>query len=274
MSSILKALRKIEDEKRADKHAAPDLMSDQGLAPVRPKRVKPLLAGVVLGAMIVGGVFLWSSREGATVSESQPVILPMRDVAVSSSAQGGGDASNIAPVVGPASSNESLPTIVPSERSLKELAEASRVSVVTLPPQPVTTAGSSNAAALKPATKPATQPAVTSPAKPEVMPVEVMQNLSAAAVKADKSENTLQVMPPVVKVAIARKISAGLPGDVSLQVTEIFFQDDSVNSMAVVNDLPVMVGTQIDSAVVVEIRPDAVFFEIDSATYEVRQSNP
>jgi hypothetical protein len=65
-----------------------------------------------------------------------------------------------------------------------------------------------------------------------------------------------------------------LPDGISLLVSEIFYQQDSANSMAVVNDLPVMVGSQVDSAVVAEILPDSVVFKIGDKTYAVDQSNP
>ena len=67
----------------------------------------------------------------------------------------------------------------------------------------------------------------------------------------------------------APTVSSELPDGISLLVTEIFFQKDSDNSMAVVNDLPVMIGTYVDSAVVTEIRPDRVLFKLGGKTYTV-----
>jgi len=66
---------------------------------------------------------------------------------------------------------------------------------------------------------------------------------------------------------------AMLPDGISLIVTEIFYQD-AVNSMAVVNDLPVMVGSHIDSAVITAIDVDRVLFEIDGNVYAVSASQP
>jgi hypothetical protein len=65
-----------------------------------------------------------------------------------------------------------------------------------------------------------------------------------------------------------------LPKGLILQVTEIFYQDDSANSMAVVNDLPVMVGTQVESAVVSEIQPDRVIFKVGDKTYSIAGVKP
>ena len=60
-----------------------------------------------------------------------------------------------------------------------------------------------------------------------------------------------------------------LPEGVLLKVSETFYYDDPANSMAVVNDLPVMIGTFVDSAVVQEIHSDKVVFKIDAQTYDV-----
>jgi general secretion pathway protein B len=64
-----------------------------------------------------------------------------------------------------------------------------------------------------------------------------------------------------------------LPDGIRLSVTEIFYQD-AVNSMAVVNDLPVMVGSHVDAAVVTEILTDRVLFEIDGKVYSVSVPHP
>ena len=65
-----------------------------------------------------------------------------------------------------------------------------------------------------------------------------------------------------------------LPVGTSLKVTEVFYQDDPANSMAVVNDLPVMIGTFVDSAVVLEIRSDKVVFKIGDDSYDVPVTPP
>ena len=74
MSSILKSLRKIEEEKRGAVRAAPDLRVDQGFAPAKSKQLLPLLTGLALGAVIVGLFFLWSPGPTAPVVKDQPQI--------------------------------------------------------------------------------------------------------------------------------------------------------------------------------------------------------
>ena len=59
MSSILKALRKLEEEKRGGKLEAPDLRVDQGQSAAVGKSLLPLIVGVVLGALVVGLIFFW-----------------------------------------------------------------------------------------------------------------------------------------------------------------------------------------------------------------------
>ena len=63
MSSILKALRKIEEEKRVANHAAPDLRMDQGNPGQKPRPYLPLAAGIALGAVCVSLFSLWLSSD-------------------------------------------------------------------------------------------------------------------------------------------------------------------------------------------------------------------
>jgi general secretion pathway protein B len=55
----------------------------------------------------------------------------------------------------------------------------------------------------------------------------------------------------------------------SLQLTGIVWQDDAASRMAIINDLPVMVGTVIEGAKVVEIHPDRVVLTADGKKTEL-----
>jgi general secretion pathway protein B len=203
MSSILKSLRKIEEEKRGAVRAAPDLRVDQGFAPAKSKQLLPLLIGLALGAVIVGLFFLWSPGSTAPVVKDQPQTK----------------------------TNEA-------------------VSATKQEPKP---------SAAGPAER------VVAPAKKEQKPdVPIVVSIPA---------KTIQTPPAVMVAATAPTVSSELPDGISLLVTEIFFQEDSASSMAVVNDLPVMIGTHVDSAVVTEIRPDRVLFTIDGKTYTFFATN-
>ena len=80
-------------------------------------------------------------------------------------------------------------------------------------------------------------------------------------------QNQLASEPPLLKKALdvpAPPKPLMLPANVNLKVAEIFYQEDPANRMAVVNDLPVMVGTPVEGALVQEIRPDHVIFRVNS----------
>ena len=246
MSSILKALRKIGEEKRVDQHAAPDLRLDQGLNSVASKPFLPLLTGIALGAVIVGLIFLWLQRGADPVVNAQLASEPKQVVAVERNTFDSAVRTNVSP------------TSNLSDQSLKDLAEVSKVSVVTLAPEPVTITASLNKVAPKPLYKPPVR---------QQKPEEISTPVS-------KSAATMQTPLEVAVVKTTSIEHSELPEGVSLTVAEIFYQDDNANSMAVVNDLPVMIGSHVDSAVVAEIRPDSVLFKIDDKSYVVAVSSP
>ncbi len=250
MSSILKALRKIEEEKRAASHAAPDLRSDQGGAAEKSRPLLLLSAGVALGAVFVGLLLLWLSSD-VTEIVTQTVSTP-RQAEVSGQTR--------PPVSAVPDERKSLTSIEsPSQNlNLNETADNSTLStLIKAEPVPV-----------KPEPVPVKPEPV--PVKPEPVPVKPEPVLVKPEPVLVKPEPVLvKPEPALVKPEPAREIFSDLPEGVSLQISEIFYQDDSASSMALVNDLPVMVGTLIDSAVVLEIRPDNVLFEIDGKVYVI-----
>ncbi|MGK2905326.1 MAG: AMIN domain-containing protein [Desulfuromonadales bacterium] len=368
MSSILKSLRKIEKEQRAARQTAPDLMHDQGLAPVKARPLLPLLAGIILGAMIVAGWGLWSSRETPPGVMTQPLPKPeeaapaaMQIPGIASSGQTGKSADS-------EPGADSLPKNDLSGQLAGQPGLFSRTSTVTLSPQTVTVAGSQDAAKAKPAVNESVNEVLLPRTVQVTQKTNVLRKISLSAGRAvvetdgkigefqyytlgdpnrlvvdlydskpafmersfsiddgfnqlrvgiyddktrlvfDAGENLLpnynveghaanilvtwgdvataplgvdtaaDATQSIAKAAVtvnARADQASvLPDGISLQVSEIFYQQDSASSMAVVNDLPVMVGSQVDSAVVTEIRPDSVVFAIGDRTYVVDQSNP
>lgn len=74
-------------------------------------------------------------------------------------------------------------------------------------------------------------------------------------------EAALPLKPVVAEEAVAE--------EATLFVSGIAYQDDSEARLAVVNDLPVMEGTAVDGATVMEIRPDRVLFSRNGETFEV-----
>jgi len=256
MSSILKALRKIEEEKRVASHAAPDLRMDQGLAEPKPRPLLPLIAGVALGSVCVGLFFLWSSSDFTEVA-SQPRRQPQAEAQVvvveSNQAE--------QPVIvleekGPVTPLSASPVPVVREKTPEKVVETSKIPEIILPAEAVP------AFLTTPEPVKTLEPPIAFEAQtktPKV--VKEAPKESMTSTRSSKPE------PLPVK-------AGSLPVGASLKVTEVFYQDDPANSMAVVNDLPVMIGTFVDSAVVLEIRSDKVVFKIGDDSYDVPVTPP
>jgi len=225
MSSILKALRKLEEEKRGGKLEAPDLRVDQGQSVAASKSLLPLIVGVVLGALIVGLVFFWP-----TGSIQKPeVVQNVTPTAVS-------------PVIEPPVASPQVVTDPPPAPQ-------------TAKPLQVTTAPAKPEASVAPVVS---EPVLSRPVRMIPAPADIAKPAASVEVVVQ------QELPPE---------TVALPDGIRLNVTEIFYQD-AVNSMAVVNDLPVMVGSHVDAAIVTEIRTDRVLFEIDGKVYPVSALQP
>lgn len=250
MSSILKALRKIEEQKRSVDHVAPDLTVDQGAVPVKTSPVLPLLTGVALGALVVAVTFLWLARDPADplVSPVQPPPAEQNHQAVTQPTTGQ-PGSTLPP---PATDSAAAPrSALPPDR----VGFSEKIPVVTLKPEPL---------AVAPRPRP-----VQAVAQPVTQPATPLGKAVKAAAASPVAE--AQTPPPAAAVVPQSPETAEWP---VLLVTEIFYQDDHLNSMAVVNDLPVMVGTQVDSAVVKEILPDSVVFTRGDKTLTVAVIRP
>ena len=270
MSSILKALRKVGEEKRSDRHAAPDLRLDQGLAPVKSRPFLPLLLGIALGAVIIGPIFLLAFKDSEPVAKVQPKttaqpITKDQPLAKSEEAvDAEKKAVNSTAIVDVSPINSAI------DQSRKDVVKPVKVPVVILSPDPVTT--------LEPviipesATTPVQEKIVKSVQATNV-PVK-KQTVTEAPVIIEKTPEIMQKPPELAVVNTLQAESSELPDGISLVVTEIFYNEDSTNSMAVINELPVMVGTYIDSAVVAAIQADSVLFVINGKSYVVAPSIP
>jgi general secretion pathway protein B len=225
MSSILKALRKLEEEKRGGKLEAPDLRVDQGQSVAVGKSLLPLIVGVVLGALVVSLVFFWPTgapQKPDLVQSVTPTVLP--------------------------------PVVEPPVASPQVVTDPPPASQTAKTPQ-VTTAPARPAASVAPVVS---EPVVSRPVRMSPAPADIAKPAAPVEVVVQ------QELPPE---------TVALPDGIRLNVTEIFYQD-AVNSMAVVNDLPVMVGSHVDAAVITEILTDRVLFEIDGKVYSVSVLQP
>jgi len=252
MSSILKALRKIEEEKRVASHTAPDLRMDQGKAETKPRPLLPLIAGVALGAVCVGLFFLWSSSDFHEVA-SQP--QPDVQVVV------GGSNQAVQPVIVPEETSlvmplSASPAPTAREKTPEKVVETSKIPEIILPAEPV----------------PAV-PTTSEPIKTLEPPIAFEAQVKSPKVVKDAPKESTTTTRASKHESLPVK-ARPLPDGVSLKVSDVFYQDDPANSMAVVNDLPVMIGTFVDSAVVLEIRSDKVVFKIGDDTYDVPVTPP
>jgi hypothetical protein len=245
MSSILKALRKIEEEKRVANHAAPDLRMDQGNSVKKPWPFFQLAAGVAVGAVCVGLLSFWFSAEVPVVVSlpvQQPVAVEVEGNLV------------IPPVVVAKEevlepSSEKPQTVSLQEPIIEPVAETVKVREVIMPVEAM--------------------PVISMQAEPKKQQPKIVPERKAPLPEVVVSEG---VTTNIAKTSIPEPVVVNpkmLPEGVLLKVSETFYHDDPANSMAVVNDLPVMIGTFVDSAVVQEIHSDKVVFKINAQTYDV-----
>ena len=249
MSSILKALRKIEEEKRVASHAAPDLRMDQGNSGKKTLPYLPLVAGIALGVVCVSLFSLWfssaspdfeiqpqqQSMAAAESKQTAPAAVVVKEEMLEPSLEK------------PQAGHVQVPIVEP-------VAEAVKVREVIMPVEAMPVLP-------MPAEPKQKEPMVVPERKTPLPEVVAPEGMASDIAKASAPE------PLVVK-------PKALPEGVLLNVSETFYHDDPANSMAVVNDLPVMIGTFVDSAVVSEIHSDKVVFKIGDDSYDVPVAPP
>ena len=299
MSSILKALRKLEEEKRGVKHEAPDLRVDQGQTASKNRFFVPLAAGIVCGAGMVGLFFLVPGGPEQTpeIVQNEPRIPP---ATVAEQARPLPQAAAVKPLSPETAAPPpaSAPASVKTENSaavaatgkdhgvaeggsaespaVRSQAQHVPQAVAETPVVPTTTRTPSRASA----------PASADSEKPEAVTASDNAPGVSEGRSVDNSavERQAQIEQRADAVVAARPSGTGampnsapkvaqLPAGIRLQVSEIYYQGD-LNSMAVVNDLPVMVGSHIESALVTEIQADRVLFEIDGEVFIVSPTQP
>jgi hypothetical protein len=206
MSSILRALRKIEEQKGNGSGPRPDIMQDKGHANGRGNPYLPLLGGACLGVLLVLLIYL-------LVGVERPVT----------------------PSPAPLAGSPALPA-----PAMPAPVSAAPVAVRPLITEPVTTEAD------------------------KAVPLSTV----SAAVAAQQPAASVKIEPATPGAAQAA-LSQALPEGVELVVSEVYPQPDKASSMAVVNDLPVMIGTAVGSAVVEDISDSGVVFVIDGELHVV-----
>lgn len=244
MSTILKALRKLEEEKRA---VVPGDLPGQVLAgrTAAPRRVRSALlvatgvaGGMLLAILALAGV-MWLMKpapDASLVQEALPAAATVETVATM-------------PVQPqehlPATPVEAGTTAAPgtpgagADKDHPRAAPAKAAAPASPPP-----AALSRPVALTGRDEPAQQASMAPTAS---LPTGEQVNVADIA------------LPPPGKVWTAP----------TLLVTEIFPANAAGGRMALVNGLPVMEGTRVDGALVKEIRAGEVLFESDGRSIAV-----
>ena len=297
MSSILKALKKLEEERSSVVDRAEQIARYPETAPRRRSRpnrtILLLFCGVVIGALSVGGWFLLTAKPaeekplvaapaGVPPGENSQHAEPEKQAVRSDMTAGEVSAGKLADptretslphaVVSPSQELSAAPTaeIPPREPSSPQAVTApppgAEAAKPEQPSRPVARAPRKTAeTAPRPVAKTPVKPAV--PAKPAAaLPA---QERPAAASPPEPVVVEEVVLPAPASVAAAGKEPGSTPQVSSLyKLTEIYRQDAG-GSVAVINDLPVMEGTQFNGAMVEKILADRVRLIIDGTPVDI-----
>ncbi|TLM69316.1 MAG: hypothetical protein FDZ69_00660 [Deltaproteobacteria bacterium] len=236
MSSILKALKKLEEEQAGRASSAAGGGGGQFVAPSRGGRPLLLLVfGIATGLLLAGGLY---------------VLLGQR--AVSTAA--------------PTASNPTNPTVAaPIVATPAAIPAVSAAPVRPAVPPAVTRPAAKAAKADKsliPAT--ASEPAAVTPQAPAVAVLSVQRPAAEEAAGRPSGEGVGQVQIERREIPAAGQQWAAP----QLAVSEVL-PSSGGERMAIVNGLPVMEGTTVENAVVREIHPDRVLFVIDGKSVVV-----
>lgn len=234
MSSILKALKKLEDE-QAGRQISSSAESDRQLGtPMRSGRpLLLLIGGIGVGLLLSGGLYLWLGGRRDIQSPPSPAVMVQKPADIPEKTAPGA-----CPVV--AEPSPATPTAAPVAASPVKL------KVAAAPPAAEKVAAVAAAAEIKAEMATPSEPSVPS-----------------------KALETSKV--PVEQIQIERR-DIPAPGQQwtapHLTVSEILPASGG-GRMAIVNGLPVMEGTMVEDAVVRDIRPDRVIFEVDGKSVVV-----
>lgn len=236
MSSILKALRKLEEEKSAQQEGSVDIARDILRLPLRRRNSKrswllPAGAAVfLLSAVIALAFFLPQGKEPLSTAPVAPGLQAAPSPAIS------------------------LPAVSPSVPAAHTAPPPSRAQeVVPSAPSRRSTGSLKNV----PAEETVVEVSVDNPSLPslaESSPPKERKKQPAASGKSSRPS-----VPPLPPLPKGERFSSVAPkSEPSFRLSGIAYQDDPEARVAVVNDLPVMKGTSIEGAMVQEILPDRV----------------
>lgn len=255
MSSILKALKKLEEE-QAGRPAAVSRHRSGGqfLAPHGARRWRPWLlvaGGVGCGLLLAGAAYLLSSQP-----DPLPVPAPAPNAAVSS-----GPAPPVAKTT-PAAS----PPLEPVKGAPPQAAVVPPPVVATSP------AKAGPVAAAPAAARPPAVAASPAPVRPVAAVPATPPPLATTAPQSATGKAETLPAPEAVKELQVEHREIPAPGQQwiapHLEVSDILPASGG-GRMAIVNGLPVMEGTIVENAVVREIGAGQVVFDIDGKSIVV-----
>lgn len=249
MSSIFKALKKLEQEQGGGNDLAPRLTSVLLDQPAREKRrLRPaflIAAGFSVGAVLAYVGLQVSWQETAPKLSGQEQLVSHQDT---TSVQNEGRASTENSLAGMDARQEAPATKVSPESPAEVQVTRQRPAPAKLSKSP----RQGDRVAKPVAAVVARKPLKDIPAESTIDEVRFVAEEVAVA----------GVVPPATRPAPVSK-------QIGILVSEIFYQPGGQESMAVVNDLPVMEGTQIDDVTVMKILPDSVLFLVRGEQVEI-----
>jgi general secretion pathway protein B len=279
MSSILKSLKKLEEEKSGHKHGSSNVSRDilKGDVPRRKSKSKfPWVLMVLLVAFAVGAVLFLRSPAPVPMAATAPaaVIAPAPVPALPAGEQG-----NQAPTAANKDAATAVPTAQEVVSASKETAEALKTTAAALqdtaevlkdkvmvPKEAVVAAPAP--AKPKKVSKPASKP-VAAPAK-DVAASEPQEKIDlAAAFPAPPPKIKLVPVPAEARSSVWSLANQKGSTKPVLKVSEIHWRKDVRERLAVVNELPVMEGVVIDGAKVDRIFKDRIRFVVNGQYQEV-----
>lgn len=279
MSSILKSLKKLEEEKSGQKQGSNNVSQDilKGDIPRRKTKSGPSwVVMVVLVALAVGAALFLRSPEPVKVAETSPVgsSAPAQDAGQPAGDQAAQDQNSTTaePSVSSATaqdvvaaSKETAEALKTTAAALKDTADVLKDKVIV--PKEVVVAAPAVAKPKK-VTKPAPKPAAET----------VKAVVASEPEKKIDLSNAFPAPPPKIKPvpmpadartavwSMANQKGASKP---VLKVSEIHWRKDVRERLAVVNDLPVMEGVVIDGAKVDRIFKDRIRFVVNGQYQEI-----
>ena len=285
MSSILKALKKLEEDKVRRGERAVDLAIDihRG-GHRRHQRGLPwrVLALVVLAGLVIGAFWLSTNRtpgsnsapENSVISADTPKPSATSPTAILEEKQG----SSAMPLAESTAANPAPPfrpvPLAPTKAAVQAppSSASDAGTVITAVPSPVPSAAypvAAQPASRQPSNEPAPAPNTSTPAETPTAPSALPATTSTAPTA------TPLAIPAPSGPSVPVSSESAPSGETAarkspeLRLTGIVWQDDPSERMAIINDLPVMVGTVIGGATVEKIQADRVFVRMDGVEKEL-----